>query len=454
MKLKKLLSLALALVLIFSLCVLFATAEEEEPSAYIWLKADASFQPSLIFKVDGSLFTNKSYNIIANVYFGDDCQGSGVAFVNYYSYDDPSKYGDYSHLIQFKDFAAHNGEGVELGKWASYTFAFNPFEALYSGGTNVEKEGNFAKNVGLLSVGIGFYEATGTIKVASILINEVGTGTAVWTRSFSEGLDPEDDTLVQYANLPEDKKGTNWDVVIPTTDTQGNLALDAEISHNAGFGDYNVSLNDGVAAQDKTYANWFGFYWNGDTNPSNNTTIENIEGKDYRVGTVDFDFGEAKTWNKVRANIWDAAGYSGIGSHELILVYYSDDGENWEEAGDLLLTDQELEQPGLIYWAEKEFAQDITSQYVRLKFCWSQLGVFVFLNEIEIIEANTLEIPDVSEETSEADQTSEAGGETTEDPDESSEETSGTTPTGDSGIVALAIVSVIVLAGAVVFKKR
>lgn len=74
---------------------------------------------------------------------------------------------------------------------------------------------------------------------------------------------------------------------------------------------------------------------------------------------------------------------------------------------------------------------------------------------LEISEDESSE-EEVSEETSEATSEATSEEESEEEPvEESSQETSsGTTPTGDSGFVALAIISVIALAGAVVVKKR
>ncbi|MDD4124294.1 MAG: hypothetical protein PHW77_01005 [Eubacteriales bacterium] len=452
---KRTLSIALALVLVLSLCGLFVTADETEtegPSSYLWLKADSTYTPYVNFQIDSSIFSNKTYNVRANVYFGDDCTGGGTVtensiYVNYYSYADSTKYNDLDYLINYADFAKYSDETATIGGWAEYSIQFNPFEATYASGrasTEIAITEGYTDTVGLITVGMGFWNATGTVKVASILISEAEGGKVVWSKGFATGLDADDEEIINCA-LDEQYMDTNWGVVVPPAGSEGNLAVDATATYLPGYDTYTASLNDGVALPDKAYTgDWYGFYHNGES-AGNNTTVETIEGVEYFVGTVVFDFGSAKTWDTVRANVWDGAGVSGIAGPALILVSYSSDGSDWTEAGDLLLGT-----PGEVYWAEKEF-DVITAQYCRLQFCWASGGVFLFLNEIEIIEAGTIIIPDDSSE-----EDSQAASETESVATSAAEETSEPTapPTGDTGFAALAIISVIVLAGAVILKRK
>lgn len=443
---KKLLSLMLAFALILSLGVLFINAEEgdadedEGPSSYLWLKAESQDSaPHISFKVDGSKFQNKTYKVRAYVYFSEDinAESDGVVYVNYYSYYDDTKYNDFSYLINFKDFASQKEEGASIGAWAEYSFEFNPYEVTYGGGTNVQKTGTTANQVGMVTVGIGFWHATGTIKVSSILISDDG-GTPVWSRGFSTGLDPETDAEIVSSNMTSENKGTAWDVVVPEAGSKGNLAKNATATYPAGFGAYTASLNDGVALDQGAYTgDWYSFYYNPSNPDAQNTERLTIEGTEYSVGTVVFDFGTVKNWNQVRVNVWDGNGTSGIASPDMILVSYSDNGTDWTEAGDLLLGD-----PGTIYWAEKDF-ESTASRYVKVQICWKANGVFLMINEIEIIEADFIDIDESEDESKTSTPTSQS-------------ETSqgGTAPTGDNGLVALAIISVIALAGAVVVKRR
>ncbi|NCA67801.1 MAG: hypothetical protein EOM87_07050, partial [Clostridia bacterium] len=403
---KKTLAIVLALAMVLTVCGIFVVADETEtegPSSYLWLKADSTYTPYVNFQIDGSKFSNKMYNVRANVYFGDDCTGGGTVtensiYANYYCYPDPTNYNDFDYLINYADFAKYSDETATIGGWAEYSYQFNPFEATYASGratTKISITEGYTDTVGLVTIGMGFWNATGTVKVASILISEVEGGNVVWSKGFATGLDAEDEEIMNCA-LDEQYEDTNWGVVVPEQSSAGNLAISATATYPTGFGVYTASLNDGVALPDQAYTgDWYGFYHNGE-NAGNNTTVENIEGTDYFVGTVVFDFGEAKSWDKVRANVWDGAGSSGIAGPALILVSYSTNGTDWTEAGDLLLGT-----PGEVYWAEKEF-DVITAQYCKVQLCWASGGVFVFLNEIEIIESGTIIDPgeDSSDEES------------------------------------------------------
>lgn len=466
---KKFLALALAFMLVLSLCgVLAITAEEEDddensdPSAFFWMVSDADFKPYINFRVDGSVLTNKLYNVRANVYFGEDCAGVGnpegeAIFVNYYCYADEANHGDFTYLINFADFADFKDDDAAIGEWKQYSKQFNPYEATYAAtnaNTKVNVTDGFVDEVGVVTIGIGFWNAVGTVKVASVLISEAVGGRVIWTKGFAGGLDPEDEDIFN-SNLTAEKEGANWGAEVPAPGTVGNIAPDATATYPTGYEQYTASLTDGIAVADQEYTNdWYAFYYNSG-NTVTNTTAETIEGTDYRVGTVVFDFGSAKSWDKVRAHIWDGGGASGIAGPALVLVSYSDDGENWEEAGDLLLGD-----PGKVYWAEKEYTPSITSQYCKLQFCWAVGGVFIFVNEIEIIEAGGIidpgedsSAPDTSEPAASEPSASEPAASEPAASEPATSEPS-TPETNDSGLYALAIIAAISLAGAVVIKRR
>ncbi len=445
---KKTLSFLLALVMVFSVCFILVSADEEEetgPAAYLWLTSDESYTPYIKFQLDGSKLTNREYKIRAEVYFSEDCTGA-AAYVNYYSYSDATKENNFEYLISFKDFATYDSEDIVLGAWNSVSFEFNPYEAVYAAGnanTKVNISGGYADTVELLTIGVGFWQATGTIKIANILISEAVGGDVKWSKGFAAGLDLENDEEVLAYEMNAAREGTHWGVVTPPKAENGNIATEATLIAPVGYGAYTAVLNDGVALGQSAYTNdWFAFYNNNDVEGSNAWRTD-VEGTEYFVGTAILDFGSVRSWEAVRANMWDGAGNAGISGPSLIMVSYSDDGEDWTEAGDLLLGE-----PGTIYWAEKEF-DTIDSRFVRLQFCWVPgTGVFLFVNEIEVIEADQGIIEEPSDEPSE-----EPSSEPTQsEPGETSEPE--TPPTGDNGIVALAIISTIALAGAVMVKRR
>ena len=98
---KKLVSLLLAVMLVFAASVsVLADFEEfdEDPSSYIWLKADDTTTPSIAFKVPATVFKNGELTVTAKVCFGEDVTGEGLAYVNVYSYDDEEQY---NQIISF-----------------------------------------------------------------------------------------------------------------------------------------------------------------------------------------------------------------------------------------------------------------------------------------------------------------------------------------------------------------
>ncbi len=370
---KKLLSLVLALTLVFSFCCVFASAEGEaapavvaaegDPEAFLWLKADESFTPGIQFSIPGDQLSDADYRIITNVCF-EGCEGEGTAYVNYYVYSkDATGTGDFDHLIQFADFASHKsvGEG-----WNELEFTFNPTDNLYG-----KLEGEKITDIGFVTVGIGFWQATGVVKCSSVRLNEGVT--VVWSKGFDAGIDLEDESIA-YSNLGTE--GVNWGIVRPEVVENGNIAKEktVKVTATGTSSTYNAPLNNGVAATEKSYTNaWFAF--TRDASP-----LDDFRGTESYIGTATFDLGEAKYWNAVRANIWDAAGDSGIASPTAVVVYSSDDNENWTEVGDLTLGT-----PGTVYWAAGTF-DAICSRYVKVAFPWANgAGAFVFTNEIEII---------------------------------------------------------------------
>jgi len=464
---KKLVSLLLAVMLVFAASVsVLADFEQfdEEPSSYIWLKADGTTVPNLTFKVPATVFNNGVVTISARVCFGEDITGEGHAYVNAYSYDDEEQYNQFAHLIIFKDFAASNEDVVvkdendeestisPLGKWIDYEFTFDPFNAEYAAGNKntvvVINDGKATPE--MITLGIGFYQATGTVSVANMSVRQ--NNEVVWSVDFSAGFDLEDEEMmakvVAIDNITADNEDVNWGVVVPDEELIGgtNIAEDCTCTIVGGNNEgdpktvggndtYCTSLTDGVASPDKEYSSkWFGFLSNNGGARDNAVT----EGAT-KIGKAVIDLGEKQQFSKVRTHVW-AAGTSGIGVYDKIIVHVSDDNENWTEVGEMLLGPE-----GEVYWAEtSDNMEPQEARYVMVEYQYLN-GVWGFVNEIQVIQDTVV---DVSNDESEP-----ASTEPASEPAEESSQGGSTPTTGDAGIIALAVVSVIALGGAVIVKK-
>ena len=496
---KKLLSLiiALAMVLSAAVCVTADFEEfEEEPTAYFWLKADELTVPSITFKIPGSaLPANGEVTVTARVCFEEDCVATaegGKAYVNCYSYADETKFNDFDYLISFNDFASSDAlvkqtaeDNTEadlpvIGKWIDFQYTFDPQEATYASGrasTKVAISGGKATPE-MLTVGIGFWNATGTVKVASLSVR--AKQEVIWALNFAGGfdIDNEEDEAktVAYSGITALTMDINWGSEMPESDIDGlNIAEGATCTIVGGpvEGDpttklpdsvYNASLTDGVASEDKSYDNsWFAFHANNGAN--DNATTGEVDGVTTKIGKAVIDLGETKEFNKVRAHCW-AAGVSGIGVFSDIVLYISDDNTNWEEVGYLILGPE-----GEIYWAETSDSMPAQSaRYVMLEYRWP-VGAWGFTNEIQVIQADSVDYGDDSEpepnesepepnEPEESDnegngnEDPNAGGNGNEDPNAGGNGGDVEVPVnGDAGIIALAVVSVIALGAAVIVKK-
>ena len=406
---KKILSIALALAIVLTAAVtVFADFYKlgSEPSSYLWLKADENAVPRIDFKIPASAFKEGELKVTAKVCFEDDitptgADGSGLAFINAYSYSDETKYGEFDYLIGFSDFAASNltvaGDGdeeptlIERGTWYEFTYKFDPAEASYGGFKGEVVDGKAVP--AMVTVGIGFWQALGTMKIASVSATQESE--VLWTIDFSGGFDIENEKdmakVVYNVGMTAANKEKNWGVVRPVeviengvnfaegckcTIVGGNTTGDPT---EAGGGVYKASLTDGVAVEDKAYTSvWFGFLANSG-GAADNAVIETLDGVTTKIGCAVIDLGSQKTFNKVRTHNW-AAGVSGIGIFTEIIVHVSNDNKNWTEAGSLVI-DEENE----VYWAESDDSFPTQkARYVMIEFRYIN-GVWGFTNEIQII---------------------------------------------------------------------
>ena len=400
---KKILALIMALALVLTAATtVFAAFEEfdEEPSSYLWLYADSHATPAIAFKVPASTFKSGEVTVTAKVYFGEDVEGEGLAYVNVYSYSDEEQYNNFDYLIGFKDFAASNENVIikhedaddeevsPLGKWIDYEATFDPFDQTYG-----DFKGDSAIPA-MLTMGIGFWNATGTVKVANMSVRQ--NNEIVWAIDFSAGFDLANEAdvakAISISGMTVDNEEVNWGVELPESDLEGGTNIaegctctivggpkEGDPTEVGGNATYCTGLTDGIASPDKEYSSkWFGFLSN-TGGASDNAVTETLEGVATKIGKAVIDLGAVKSFSKVRVHCW-AAGVSGIGIYTDIIVHVSDDNVNWNEAGSLLLG---LE--GEVYWAETSDSFSAQSaRYVMIEYRYVN-GVWGFTNEIQII---------------------------------------------------------------------
>lgn len=162
---------------------------------------------------------------------------------------------------------------------------------------------------------------------------------------------------------------------------------------------------------------------------------DNIGAFDSPAGSIKLDLGSVQTINRIAVDMW----YGAWGIAEPVSVKYSisDDGENFTEIASVANSEaQALTGSGTFtgYLYQLDFEAGVSGRYIKVEYTASS---HVWTSEIGVYKY-------VPEETSEP--VSEVS-----TPSESSQTT---TPTGDAGYVALALVSVIALAGIVVIKRR
>ena len=258
---KKLLAFILALSLVLSFSVVLVSAEENEPEGYFWLKGDGENDPGINFKVPGDVLVDDNITIEALVMFGEDCVANGgCVYLNCYSYE-KDEYNNWDYLISFIDYAKESS--FTLGEWSKATFTFNPFDGAYGthAGSKYTPE--------MLSMGIGFYLATGTISVAYISVSQ--NGEEVWSIDFTAGFDPTRNSDLEKVceggifNIDEGTRDIKWGtvgtaaVIDEPLDEPGQLydiaryrdyTIEGSTERGDGWDDDGSKLTDGILAYD------------------------------------------------------------------------------------------------------------------------------------------------------------------------------------------------------------
>ena len=229
---KRIIAFFAALAMLLPALHIRAAAAEEcvkEPEGYVWLKAADGVLPSMTFAIPGEkLPPSGIVTLKATVYFGEDVEPPegefGIGYVNCYSYANAEKAGNFDYLICYTDFAASiatvqlAGFNVSVkGTWADFVTEFDAGYATYPHAresSKVEVTDSRAE-CEVLMISVGFYNVTGTVKVACI--SAECEGKAIWSVDFTHGFDPANADPALYAvgfpNMDEETRDIYWGVV-------------------------------------------------------------------------------------------------------------------------------------------------------------------------------------------------------------------------------------------------
>ena len=217
--------------------------DDDNPEGYFWIHIDelpSNPQVDMTFKIPGELLEDGDVTFTAVVKFGEDITGSGFGYVNCYSYASEENYRNFSYLIAFKDFATSSQDGK--GEWKEISCTLNPYNATYNG-ANCGSVGGKA-NPEFVALGIGFYNAVGTVYVTELSASQ--NGEVVWHADFTNGFDlsdPEVSALLPsngaWLNCGPEDEGTVWGLVTPTVDIDDDVLGDFD-------GDGTVTSDDAV----------------------------------------------------------------------------------------------------------------------------------------------------------------------------------------------------------------
>ncbi len=450
---KKTLSLILALALVLSCVLVVVSADDEDPQSYLWMKgtytgnADTDVQPGLSWVFDNSsgiLENGKTYTAFAYAKFDEG--STGTVYCNVYVYNDyeKAKAADWTGLMNFLDFAKC---GSIDGVWNEFTASWVFSDHSY--GSEVLPD----ETIGGLTIGIGFWQASGGISVSEIGVKDE-SGEVIWSQTFGYGLDlTADDIGGNYLVVGDE--GNSWGLVgaditlpdesdEPSEDEPAYPAAKGEVISNGksyttenytvrtdGYGDPDyVKLTDGVK-DDNGGAAPAGFNF---AEGANSASIIVDLGAETEIAAIVADL-QGGNWGIPASNTYSVS------------FAISADGENYEDLVtiDGANADVIKESTDESLWNVTNFEcicnHDTVARYVKVTYNKpaDYTGNHVWPSEIQIFGVASGEEPseDPSEEPSE---------EPSKDPENPPK-------TGDNGMIALAVISVIALAGAVVVKK-
>ena len=180
-----------------------------------------------------------------------------------------------------------------------------------------------------------------------------------------------EDAVAPEVSGPENKEPEDVEPIGKLASSGKDYTLSGLLG--TGYGNYTAKLTDGKYTTTLTYDNnWFSFFNSSALTPEELNTENGI-------GWLVVDLEKETDISFVRAHICNG-GTAGINAPRSATVSVSDDGINFTEVAVLTISSDE----SAIYWTHAEL-EDVTARYV--KFTFAPNGLFVFLNEVEVYEA-------------------------------------------------------------------
>ena len=161
---KKLLSLLLAAIMLFTLGFSAVADENDDPTTYLSIMNNDYESVIMTFNVNADKFVadTATYRVFSDVCFEDVVSDQGgSAFVNIYFYDEGGKY------IAHSDWASSFQPEGEDGEWNDYEFSFST--ADYQG-------------FSYATIAVGLWKAKGTVRTSSIQLSK--NGEIIWNRCW------------------------------------------------------------------------------------------------------------------------------------------------------------------------------------------------------------------------------------------------------------------------------
>ena len=452
------LAIIIAISLVLSLTVAVsaeANSDNGGPEGYLWLKAAENEEaPGISFKVPGSLLADNDLTITAHARFGEDCVSfdGGCVFLNCYSYA-ADTFNDWNNLICFIDYAKDSF--ATIGDWDDYSIVINPYDNTYGRMSD-------AKIVPeMLALGIGVWNAYGTIEVSSITVEQ--NGAVIWSIDFSEVFDLTDTDCLNkvvagaLVNMTDVNKGTVWGQYIAAPEPASEESVEPEpagpVNHaegktyvveNAeqrddGWADDGVKLTNGVVGKDGSEE------YSGFKSTAMSIIVDLVDVTEFNKISTDSTFGD-----------W------GINPLDSVEFAISDDGVEFTTVGEVV-TNRAMEMGGFTgNWrgAEYKIRGNFSGRFVKITYNKTddEAANHIWVSEIQVISTDEREVfepyVDLTIDQDIEETSAESGAESTE-AEASKPPVDGVPKTGDvKGLIALAVMGTLSLGTVAVMSVR
>lgn len=300
--------------------------------------------------------------------------------------------------------------------------------SVHSSGDDVSQYANADEKTAARGITVGTYFVFKGVTTEQIMKGELPEGATVVATSTKPTAEPATSEAASEAASEPVSEETST----PATKTENkNIAASATVLNTPSYENpdgqypskYTGNVIDGITGKRSELGlkgtTWAAFYKSNDGGDKNN-----FDGK---VGEIVLDFGAKKDFTSFKTHIFGSAN-SGIAEMSKIEIFVSDDNKTWTSVG--AVTEGLTGEDDAGVWVELKKAG--SGRYVKYAYTMTEeqgkTGVFLFVSECEAYANVT-----VSGEASEKPVTP--------------------APTSDNGIVALAVISAIAVAGAVIVKK-